>query len=63
MEDKSGGWSSMVKKEPFTTSSQEKNTLLEVGMSISTIKYFTRANTEGSPQGANKARLDFAKNI
>ncbi len=28
----------MVKKEPFTTSSQEKNTLLEVGMSISTIK-------------------------
>ncbi len=22
---------------------------------------FKRANTEGSPQGANKARLDFAK--
>ncbi len=67
MEDSSGGWSrilSMIKKNPFTTSSQVKNTLQEVGMSLSksTIKRrFTRANKEGSPQGANKARLDFAK--
>ncbi len=73
---------SMVKKNPFTTSSEVKNTLQEEGVSLSksTIKRrtlsrrkvchcqslqsredFTRANTEGSPQGANKARLDFAK--
>ncbi len=51
----------MVKKTPFTTSSQEKNTLQEadVSLSKSTIKRrFTRANTETSPQAANKARLD-----
>ncbi len=50
---------SMVKKNPFTTSSQEKNTLQEVGVSLSK----STINTEGSLQGANKARLDFAKNI
>ncbi len=50
----------MVKKTPFTTSSQE-NTLQEADVSLlkSTIKRrFTRANTETSPQAANKARLD-----
>ncbi len=47
----------MVKKNPFTTSRQERNTLQEV----QSREYFTRTNTQGSPQGANKARLDFAR--
>ncbi len=53
----------MKKKNPFTTSSQEKNTLREVYhcQSLQSREDLTRANTEGSPQGANKARLDFAK--
>ncbi len=50
---------SMVKKNPFTTSSQEKNTLQDVDVCVTVKVYnqenFTRANTEGSPQGANKA--------
>ncbi len=49
----------MVKKNPFTTSSQVKKTLQEVSVSLSksTIKRrLFRANKEGSPQGANKAR-------
>ncbi len=55
---------SMVKKNPFTTSSQVKNTLQEVDVSLSSLQSredFTRANTEGSPQGANKAWLDCQK--
>ncbi len=54
----------MGKKNPFTISSQVKNTLQEVDVSLSksTIKrILSRANTEGSPQDANKACLDFAK--
>ncbi len=46
------------KENPFhTTSRQERNTLQEV----QSREYFTRTNTQGSPQGANKARLDFAR--
>ncbi len=63
---------SLVKKTPFTTVGQIKNTLQEVGVCVSksTIKRdFTRVNTEGSPQDVNhwvslknrKARLEFAK--
>ncbi len=48
---------SMVKKKHFTTSSQERNTLQEV----QSREDFTRTNTQGSPQDANKARLDFAR--
>uniref|UniRef100_A0A3P8Y8Z1 Si:dkey-127k13.1 n=1 Tax=Esox lucius TaxID=8010 RepID=A0A3P8Y8Z1_ESOLU len=46
---------SMVKKKPFTTSSQVKNTLQVVDISLSkstTREDFTRANTEGSPEAA-----------
>ncbi len=50
---------SMVKKNPFTTSNEEKNTLQEVESLQSREDY---TNTEGSPQGANKDRLlDFTK--
>ncbi len=50
----------MVKKNPFTTSSQEKNTLQEVGVSPSksTIK---RRLHESKYRGANKARLKIWK--
>ncbi len=49
---------SIVKKNPFTTSSEVKNTLQEVGVSLAKSKSredFTRAITEGSPQGANNS--------
>ncbi len=63
---------SLVKKTPFTTVGQIKNTLQEVGVCVSksTIKRrLHRVNTEGSPQDVNhwwasqnrKARLEFAK--
>ncbi len=55
---------SMIKKTPFTTSSQEKNTVQEVDVSLSksTIKRrLHQSNTDGSPQAPNKARFDFAK--
>ncbi len=56
----------MVKKNPFTTSSQAKNTLQDVGMSLSKSKIKRRLHKskyrgEGSPHGANKDRLEFAK--
>ncbi len=48
---------SMVKTNPFTTSSKEKNTLQEVDVSLSksTIK---RRRHESKYRGTNKARLD-----
>ncbi len=53
---------SMVKTNPFTTSSKEKNTLQEVDESLSksTIK---RRRHDSKYRGTNKARLDFAKNF
>ncbi len=47
---------SLVKKSPFTTSSQVKNTPGSC-RSLQSREDFTKANTEG----ANKARLDFAQ--
>ncbi len=55
---------SMVKKNPFTTSSQEKNTLHEadVSLSKSTIKRrLHQSKYRGSPQAASKAWLHLAK--
>ncbi len=47
---------SLVKKTPFTTVGQIKNTLQEVGVCVSSQQSredFTRVNTEGSPQDVN----------
>lgn len=58
-ENNCGGWPknpSLVKKTPLTTVGQIKNTLLEVGVSVSesTIKRrLHQLNTEGSPQDVN----------
>ncbi len=51
---------SMVKKNPFTTSSQEKNTLQEADVSLSSLQSredFTRANTEASPPAETRPDL------
>ncbi len=50
----------MVKKNPFTTSSQEKNTLQEAAchcQSLQSREDFTRANTEASPQGGKQGQI------
>ncbi len=52
---------SMVKKTPFITSSQGKNTLQEVDVSLSKSTIKRRLHQMGSPQGANMARIVFAK--
>ncbi len=56
---------SMVKKNTFTTSSQEKYTLQEVGLSLSKSTIKRRLHESKyrrfKVQGTNKARLDFAK--
>ncbi len=64
---------SLVKKTPFTTVGQIKNTLQEVGVCVQSQQSredFTRVNTEGSPQDVNhwwasktgiRDRLEFAK--
>ncbi len=54
----------MVKKNLFTISRQVKNTLQEVGVSLSKSKIkrrLWRANTEGTPQGTSNDRLDITK--
>ncbi len=53
---------SMVKTNPFTTSSKEKNTLQEVDVSLSK-STFKRRRHDSKYRETNKARLDFAKNI
>ncbi len=53
---------SMVKTNPFTTSSKEKNTLQEVDVSLSK-STFKRRRHDSKYRGTNKARLDFAKNF
>ncbi len=54
----------MVNKNPFATSSKRRTLSRRLTchcQRLQSIEDFTRANTEGSPQAANKARLDFAK--
>ncbi len=67
-EDNSGGWSEDPLYGKGKTLSQhpaKRRTLSRRQVchcqSLQSREDFTRANTEDSPQGANKARLDFAK--
>ncbi len=66
-EDNSGGWSEHslhYKEKPFyNIQPREEHSLggMRVTVNLQSREDFTRGNTDGSPQGANKARLDFAK--
>ncbi len=60
-----GGWLEdplYGKEKPFhNIQPREEHSPLGSSQSVQSREDFTRANIEGLPQGANKARLDFAK--